>query len=89
MAQAHVLFEGELEVIQDIETQVEVPMQPGGNVMWKDLIVTGPTSGVVMQSGHAIKPSECLTYSPAVKLRYLGEMAELNHAELVAMYMLL
>ena len=48
-------LEGELEVIEDIEMQVEVPMQPGGTVMSKDLIVTGPTSGVVMQSGHILR----------------------------------
>ena len=38
------------------------------------------------RSGHAIKPPEHLTYAPAVELCYLGEMAELDHTELVAMY---
>jgi hypothetical protein len=72
---------GELEVIKDNESQIDLPVQPWGTVMWKDLLVTEPTRGVVMHSCHAIKPLEHPIYSSAVKLHYLGEITELDHEE--------
>ena len=38
------------------------------------------------REGHAIKPPDRLTYTPAVELRYLGKMAELDHIELANIY---
>jgi hypothetical protein len=34
-----------------------------------------------------IRPPDRLTYAPAVELRYLGEMAELDHVEPANMYL--
>ena len=82
-------LEEEIQVIGDVESQVEVTTQLGGKEMLNDPIITGPTSGIVMHSGHAIKPLECLMYTPVIELHYLGEMVELDHAELTAMYMTL
>ena len=34
-----------------------------------------------------IRPPDRLTYAPTIELRYLGEMAELDHVELANMYL--
>ena len=41
------------------------------------------------RAGRIIKPPDRLTYAPAVELRYLGEMAKLDHGELANTYMAL
>jgi len=58
------------------------PQKSGGSVTWNHPVVTIPTASRVTQSGQILKPPERLTCAPAVELRYLGEMAELDHAEL-------
>ena len=55
--------------------------------MWIDPVVTMLTASGITQSGRIMKPPERLTYAPAVELRYLGEMAELDHVELAATYL--
>ena len=42
---------------------------------------------MVTRLGRALKPPDRLTHNPAVELRYLGEMAELDQVELMAVYM--
>lgn len=49
--------------------------------------MTECTACVVTRSGQIIKPPKRLTYAPAMELRYLGEMAKLDHLELAAMYL--
>ena len=49
--------------------------------------MTEPTVGRVPRFWHIIKSPERLTYAPAVELRYLGEMAVLDIAEIVAIYL--
>ena len=61
----------------------------GGNIAWSDPIVTVPTAIGVTWSVRIIKPAERLTYAPAVELKYLDEIAELDQVELTTMYLLL
>ena len=56
--------------------------------MWSSPLVIEP-SITRTRTGRAIKPPDRLTYAPAVELRYLGEMAELDHGEIAIMYMAL
>ena len=63
--------------------------QLGGRVLWNDPVVMTPSASCVVHSGHIIKTPDRLRYAPAVELRYLGKMAELDHAELAAMYVAL
>ena len=64
------------------------PNKSGGMVTWGSPLVTGP-SITRTRIGCAIKPPDRLTYAPAVELRYLGEMAELDHGEITSTYMAL
>jgi hypothetical protein len=57
-----------------------------GTVKWGSPLVTGPCT-MHTRAGRAIKPPDRLTYVPAVELRYLGEMAELDHGEIAKTYM--
>ena len=70
-------------------TQVNAfkPVKLGGELMWSDPVVTEPTRNTVTRLGWAIKPPDRLKYTPAVELRYLGEMADLDQSELMAVYM--
>ena len=43
----------------------------------------------ITQSGRIKKTPERLNYVPMVELRYLGDIAELDHVELSAMHLLL
>ena len=56
------------------------PSKMGGNITWSDPIVsvTVTTASGIIQLQRIIEPRERLTYAPAVELRYLGEMAELD-----------
>lgn len=65
------------------------PDEPGGRVTWGNPIVPGPGAMRTTRAGHIIKPPDRLTYAPAVELRFLGEMAELDHGELANMYLAL
>ena len=59
----------------------------GGNIMWSDPVMTEPTRNGV-RLGRVIWLPDRLTYTPTVKLRYLGEMAELEQSEqLTVVYM--
>ena len=49
--------------------------------------MTEPTRNMVTRLGWVIRPPDRLTHTPEVKLRYLGEMAELDQAELITVYM--
>ena len=49
--------------------------------------MTRPSEACMTRSGRIIKTPERLTYAPAVELRYLGEMAELDNVELANTYM--
>ena len=51
--------------------------------------MAAPTASGITQSGRIIKTPERLNYAPMVELRYLGDIAELDHVELAAMYLLL
>jgi hypothetical protein len=64
------------------------PDKLGGTVTWDSPLVTGP-SITRTRAGHAIKPPDRLMYTPAVELRYLGEMAELDHGKIANTYMAL
>ena len=64
------------------------PNEPGGKVQWDTPLIKGPGTGHT-RSGRVIKAPDRLTYTPAVELRYLGEMAELDHVELANTYMAL
>mgnify|MGYP006148200979 CR=1 FL=1 len=64
------------------------PNKSGGMVTWGSPLVTGP-SITRTRAGCAIKPPDRLTYMPAVELRYLGEMVELDHGEIANTYMAL
>ena len=64
------------------------PNKSGGMVTWGSPLVTGP-SITRTRIGRAIKPPDRLTYAPAVELRYLGEMAELDHGKIASTYMAL
>ena len=64
------------------------PDKSGGTVTWGRQLVTGPSTTRI-RAGHAIKPPERLMYAPAVELRYLEEMVELDHGEIANMYMAL
>ena len=46
-----------------------------------------PTACKVTRSGQINKSPERLTYAPVVEFRYLGEIAKLDHAELVALFL--
>jgi hypothetical protein len=63
------------------------PYQLGGGVTWASPLVNTPGEVCTAQSGRIIRTPDRLTYSPAVELRYLGEMAELDKVELVNMYL--
>jgi hypothetical protein len=65
------------------------PDKPGGSMTWQNPIVTGPGTVCTTSTGHVIRPPDRLTYAPAVELRDLGEMAELDHGELANMYLAL
>ena len=56
---------------------------------WKSPIVTGPSDACMSRSGHIIRTPGRLAHAPAVELRYLGEMAELDKFELANTYMAL
>ena len=60
------------------------PDKRGGRVTWGTPLVTGPST-MRTRAGRAIKPPDRLTYAPAVELRYLGEMAELDHGKIANM----
>jgi len=60
---------------------------PGSSVMWRDPAVTRPGAVYMTQTGCTIKPPDKLMYAQAVELKYLGEMAELDHVELAKMYL--
>ena len=60
----------------------------GGTVKWASPMVTGPST-MHTRAGRAIKPPDRLTYAPAVELRYLGEMAELDHGKIAMAYVAL
>ena len=64
------------------------PEEPGGKVRWDTPLIKGPGTGRT-RSGQAIKTPDRLMYTPAVELRYLGEMSELDHGELANTYMAL
>ena len=57
-------------------------------VQWDTPLIKGPGTGRT-RSVRAIKAPDRLTYAPAVELRYLGEMAELDRVELANTYMAL
>ena len=63
------------------------PFQSGGGVRWSTPLVNMPGDVRTTRSGRIIKTPDRLTYAPAVELRYLGEMAELDKVELANMYM--
>ena len=65
------------------------PVQLGSHVMWHNPVMTTPDTNFVTCLERIIKTLDRWTYSPAVELQYLGEMMELDNAELVAAYMLL
>ena len=54
----------------------------GGNITWSDPVMTELTSDTVTRLDWKIKPPDRLTYTPAIELRYLGEMAGLDHKEI-------
>ena len=64
------------------------PNEPGGKVRWDTPLINGPGTGRT-RSGRIIKTPDRLTYAPAIELRYLGEMAELDHVELANTYLAL
>ena len=49
--------------------------------------MTKPGEAHTTHSGHIIRTLNRLVYAPAVELCYLGEMVELDNAELASMYM--
>ena len=51
--------------------------------MWNSPLVTKPSVNRMTHSGRIIKTPDRLTHAPAVELRYLGEMADLDNAELL------
>ena len=63
------------------------PFQSGGGVTWSTPLVNMPSDVQATRSGRIIRTLNRLTYAPAVELRYLGEMAELDKVELANMYM--
>ena len=63
------------------------PNQPGGRVKWNSPIVTGHSEARMSCSEYVIRTPERLKYAPAVELRYLGEMVELDNVELANTYM--
>ena len=56
---------------------------------WNSPLVIERSVNHMTRSGCIIKTPGRLTYASAVELRYLGEMAELDIAELAAIYMAL
>jgi hypothetical protein len=78
----------ELDTLVDLEnneTPTEANNQPeklGGSVTWHSSVAPLQELKCVTCSGHIIKTPDRLTYVPAVELRYLGEMVELDHMEL-------
>ena len=48
--------------------------------------MTESTRNMVTRQGRAIRPTDRLTYTPAVELSYLGEMVKLDHEELTEVY---
>ena len=85
----------ELDTLADLEndeTPTEAdnqPEKPGGRVTWHSSVATPQESNRVTRSGCIIKTPDRLMYAPAVELRYLGEMVELDHKELAGLYMFL
>jgi hypothetical protein len=83
----------ELDTAEDIGNngntpeQINLPLKSGGKVTWSDPAVTEPTRSGVTRLGRIIKTPERLTYAPAVELRYMGEMADLDQVELTAVYL--
>ena len=57
------------------------PDKLGGTVTWSSPLVT-ELSTTCARAGRAIKPPDRLMYMPAVELRYLEEMAELDHGKI-------
>jgi hypothetical protein len=56
-------------------------------VTWPAPLVNMPSDVRATWSGRIIRTPDRLTYVPAVELRYLGEMVELDKVELAYMYM--
>ena len=54
---------------------------------WSTPLVNTSSDVHTTRTGRIIKTPDRLTYAPAVELRYLGEMAELDKVELANMYM--
>ena len=54
---------------------------------WASPLVNTPSEVCTTRSGRIIKTPERLTYAPAVELRYLGEMVEIDKVELVNIYL--
>ena len=54
---------------------------------WASPLVKTPSEVYTTCSGRIIRTPDRLMYAPAVELRYLGEMAELDKVELANMYM--
>ena len=63
------------------------PYQLGGGVTWDSPLVNTPSEVCTTQAGRIIKTPDRLTYAPAVELRYLGEMVEIDKVELANMYL--
>jgi hypothetical protein len=63
------------------------PFQSGGRVTWASPLVNTPSEARTTRSGRIIRTLDRLTYAPAVDLRYLGGMAELDKVDLANMYM--
>ena len=89
--------ETESDIVLDTKNEVDVTAtgpsgdqhnKSGGMVTWSIPLVTEP-SITRTRTGRAIKPPDRLTYAPALELRYLGEMAELDHGKIANTYMAL
>ena len=62
-------------------------VKSGGGITWSDPVMMEPARNTVTRLGRVIRLPDRLTYTPAVELRYLGEMADLDQSELMAVYM--
>ncbi len=53
---------------------------------WHSSVAMPQESNRVTRSGRIIRAPDRSIYAPAVELQYLGEMVELDHEELVGLY---
>ncbi len=61
-------------------------VKSGGKITWSDPVMTELTRNMVTRLGRVIRLPDKSTYTPVVELRYLGEMAELEQSELMAVH---